>query len=156
MKFLDKQYFKITHNYITESLGNVDKIKQIKLYKTIIAHSFSSQIECEIITTQNVYRGIMFTHSQFLYFTTSKTKPSRFDETEKNFIMCSITKEIDTNLKKTILIRIKDIKEIVLKRFAFIKQAYEIYLSNGKSYFINFYNTVYADSFIHFISTQYG
>ena len=156
MKFLDKQYFKITHNYITESLGNVDKIKQIKLYKTIITHSFSSQIECEIITTQNVYRGIMFTHSQFLYFTTSKKKPSRFVETEKNFIMCSITKEIDTNLKKTILIRIKDIKEIVLKRFAFIKQAYEIYLSNGKSYFINFYNTVYADSFIHFISTQYG
>ena len=148
MKFIDKTYFRISHQYITDILSPLPKLKQISLYKSLSLFSFSDPIDCEMITRQSIYRGIMYFSNLLIYFkTSSNKKESQFDETKEQYIMCSVTKEIDNTNLKEVIIKVKDINELVRKRFLYIEQAYEIYLRNGKSYFINFYNIQNANKF---------
>ena len=155
MKFFDSVFFPLSHKYIVDYFKDkkFPLIKQITLYKSILNFDIFAmpQIECEMITRQNTFRGIMFFNKLIIYFTTAKNKESRFDERKLEYIMCSITKEIKEQSNKEIIISVKDIKQIVLKRFLYREQACEVYLSNGKNYFFNFYNNKNAFTFIKFI-----
>ena len=145
MNFFDNKYFHITHKYFCKKVPH-PKIKKITLLKSLSLFDFSlfPPIDCEMITRQNIYRGAIYFSNLLIYFTSAI--PTKFDENTLDYIMCSITKEVEDNTKE-VVIQVKDIKEIVLKRFLYIEQAYEIYLRNGKSYFINFYTPQQATNF---------
>ena len=158
MKFLENQYFNITHRYVLKQLKEIPQIKKIVVKKTSfdLINTNNNSLECEIITRENVYRGKMYFNNVMLYFTTKNYSKSDIQENTIDFIMCSVTKEINDDIIKEIFIPIRDIKELIIKRFVYIEQAYEIFLSNGKSYFINFYSPKRAETFKKTICEYYN
>ena len=114
--------------YFSELLKNSPQLPVIK-----------EKINCELIVVKHIILGEIIFYPNFLIFKSEEDKNKILKEYEEdlNFIFNSGIKEIQL-LDKIIIILYDDIEEIFNRCFAFIPQALEIFLKNGKSYFFNF------------------
>ena len=97
-----------------------------------ILFSFS----CEYISIKDIIFGNLYLYNTFILF---KNKDELDDyDTNIKYIYSSGKKELSLK-KKIIFILYNEIEEIITRTFVYNKQAFEIFLKNGKSYFFNLF-----------------
>lgn len=156
MKFFDEPYFSITHQYVVEHFKSIPKQPKINFFRSIAegesqnTDNSNETIDCEVISIQNIYRGSLSFYDDLFCFVSNKEKSK---ENDLIYLFGSFEKELTYNPNKKIFICYRNIREIVLKRFLYRYQAYEIYLNNGKSYFLNFFSEENGEKFINKVSS---
>lgn len=91
------------------------------------------EFECEIIKVDTAFFGsLRITNKAIVY--ESKIKPE--DETLKYRLGSTQEMSVEQNTEKRKRWKFTEIKEIILRRYIFIQQAFELQLANQKSYFI--------------------
>ena len=146
--FYDKEFFKVSHEYIKEKVIN-------KFIKNIIFYPHKYNLKeqngnfisfvCELVTQQYIYFGKMYFFDDFIFFESEKDDPRNNDKKDnilyifKNYQISIFSNDNKTSKKKSILIFKKDIKEIMKRRTLYAYQSAEIFHKNGKSYFFNFF-----------------
>ena len=166
-KFFVDKYFPISHPYFYDYMikNNISPSKYIKLHQKNIDSTLNKkkiQLDCELVKTDKYYFGEIFYVSQkeknkFIIFKEKKNKFTEYNESildgkekGKNIFSSSfifhklknqkikqIYKNQFTRNEKIVIIKLDDIDEIVEKRSFLMWQSIEIYLKNGKSYFLN-------------------
>ena len=118
----------------------------------------AQELKCELIVVKHIIFGEILFYNNFFIFKSNKDEENKkniLNNYEKNikYIFSSGIKEIQF-LDKIIIISYEDIEEIFLRYFAYIPQAIEIFLKNGKSYIFNFFNQNNLKLFIDTISSN--
>ena len=99
---------------------------------------FKDKLNCELMVVKHIIFGeIIFFNNFFVFKSLNNNDILKEYETNIDYIFSSGTKEIQL-LDKLIIITYEEIEEIFNRCFAFIPQAIEIFLKNGKSYIFNF------------------
>ena len=113
---------------------------------------FQEKLNCELIAIKYVIFGEIIFYENYLIFKSDKNKNNIIKEYENNinYVFNSGIKEIQY-LDKIIILLYDDIEEIFNRCFAYIPQAVEIFLKNGKSYFFNFISENNANIFYNSI-----
>lgn len=149
MKFFDEPYFSITHRYVVEQFKTIPKQPKINFYRSLCEDCTNMTIDCEIISIQHVFRGSLYFYDNLFCFVSTKLKTN---DNILKYLFGSFEKEIVYDPNKKIFIYYRNINEIVSKRFLYKYQAFEIYLKNGKSYFVNFFSEENRNNFISKVS----
>ena len=131
-KFFEKEnkiFFNITHNYF------LDKIKyelknNINFQKKLFDFPCFTLFDVELLTIEDSIFGNLKIYKNFFIFQNCEIK---------NGIDYIFSSDDIINKEKIIIIFFEDIKEIFQRRFLLMKQAIEIFLKNGKSYFFNLF-----------------
>ena len=137
-------YPKIKHNLIKDIFPNLPSHYRYSseiLKNSIQTTILKDKLNCELIAVKHIIFGEIIFYEKFLMFKSDKNEEKILKEYETNinYIFGSGTKEIQF-LDKIIIIFYDEIEEIFNRCFAFIPQALEIFLKNGKSYFFNFFS----------------
>ena len=101
--------------------------------------------ECEIIKKTNIICGNIFITKNYLYFISDNNIKSKYGKNIK-YLFCSMIDDIKLK-DKIILIKNKDIQEIINRRYIYDYRAFEIFLKNGKSYYFNLYSKESLNNF---------
>ena len=156
-KFFESETFEISHPYFT--------FKHLKKSKPIISHYFPINsegllfygnniyypneiiysIDCELINNKDTIFGNLKITKRYLIFQ-SKNDFSQYN-TELDYVLSTGESDL-TKREKQIIIKYKEIEEIIKRRFLFLYQAIEIFLLNGKSYFFNLLKIEKANNFM--------
>ena len=146
--FYDPKFFDLSHSYIPKEV-----LEQKKEDIIFYPHKYryakekdEKSLFCELVTTQNLYFGKMTFLKDYIVF---ETKVDPRDDSKNNydlniFLRYGIStrnKDNITNKKKIIIIFNEDLKEVIQRRTLLINQSLEIFITNGKSYFFNFFKT---------------
>ena len=149
-------YPKIKHNLINTSFPNFPS--HYIYYSELLKNSPQPPISkdkliCELIAVNHIIFGEIIFYEKFLIFQSGKDKENILEEYETNinYIFSSGVKELQF-LDKIIMVFYDEIDEIFNRCFAFIPQALEIFLKNGKSYFFNLFSTKNLKLFYNTIS----
>ena len=152
--FYTSDFFRVSHKY---ALSIVDKnaIQRIPFnQRSLKVKENIKQFDCELINVENsLYGGVKIT-KEFFLFEDNKDDPRKSNDIDQKikYIFSSIS--MDTAYKKKqFIIFYKEINEIVVRRFLFLWQAVEIFLKDGKSYFLNFFSKRNCDEFLDLISS---
>ena len=94
--------------------------------------------ECEFIKKTKIICGNIILNKKFLYFKNNDNIIKEYGKDIK-YLFGSYKDDISVT-NKIILIKIKDIKEIISRRFLYDYRAFEIFLKDGKSYYFNLYS----------------
>ena len=137
-------YPKIKKNLIKNEFPNLPThyIYYKELLNNLIQNPISkNKLICELIIVKNIILGEVIFYPSFMIFKNLKKNENekifREYDTTLKYIFTSGLNEIQLN-DKIILIKYNEIDEIFNRCFAYIPQALEIFLKNGKSYFFNF------------------
>ena len=145
--FYDKEFFPISNQYIERNVLD-ENIENLFLYK----HEYKYKkenikvLECELVTSQFLYFGKIYFLENCILFESSED-PRDNDKNENNYDIFAkyalSSKNTDNKSKKhkSVLIFNDEIKEIIKRRTLLTNQSLEIFLTNGKSYFYNFFRT---------------
>ena len=143
-KYFDLLYPKIKQNLIKDNFPFLPS--HYLYFSELLKNSpqspiFKEKLNCELIIVKHIIFGEIIFYNNFLIFKSEKNEDDFLKkyETNINYIFSSGVKEIQL-LDKIIMIFYDDIEEIFTRSFAFIPQASEIFLNNGKSYLFNFYS----------------
>ena len=93
--------------------------------------------ECEVIMKTNIIAGNIVLKEKFIYFINNNEIKKKYGK-ELKYLFCSMLDDIKIK-DKIIMIKIKDIQEIINRRYIYDYRAFEIFLKNGKSYYFNLY-----------------
>ena len=144
--FYNERFFNISHSYIKKEIINT-KLNSIYFYPHKIKISEQKgeyiNLNCELVTQQYSYFGIMHFFEDFIFYETEKD-PRNDDESLDIFMKYAISNRNKENIfskQKSILLFIEDIKEVIQRRTLLTNQSIEIFSKNGKSYFFNFFRT---------------
>ena len=130
-----------------------DTKKNISDFSTKDTNNNLLKIECEKISPRSVSNGFLVFSKQFLIFQTNiKFNTKKYQENLNYLISCS-KNDLDQD-EKQIIIPYNLIAQILYRKFLFYEVAVEIFLSNGKSYYFNFYNKKNKNEFIKAISKK--
>lgn len=144
VQFFSDSFFPISHPYFIQNNCKINDIKPVLSHilpenskKRLFYEESSNDIyncECELLSnTKFLFGELSITESYILF----NNKPNPTELNEKYLFG---TDEIeDIKEQKQIIILLKDIYEILQRRFLYNNQAIEIFLLNGKSYFFNLY-----------------
>ena len=94
--------------------------------------------ECEFIKKTKIICGNIIVNKNFLYFKNNDNIIKEYGKDIK-YLFGSYKGDISIT-NKIILIKIKDIKEIISRRYLYDYRAFEIFLKDGKSYYFNLYS----------------
>ena len=94
--------------------------------------------DCEIIKKTNIICGNIYLNKNFLFFFNNNEIKKEYRQNIK-YLFCSMVDDIKLK-NKIILIKLKDIQEIINRRYIYDYRAFEIFLKNGKSYYFNLYS----------------
>jgi len=146
--FYDSIFFELSHSYIP-----IEVLEQKKENIIFYPHKYKYAKEkdekslfCELVTTQNLYFGKMTFLKDYIVFETKedpRNDPKNKDDINI-FLRYSIStrnKDNITNKEKIIIIFNEDLKEVIQRRTLLVNQSLEIFITNGKSYFFNFFKT---------------
>ena len=162
-KFYQEEFFNVSHNYLKKNPLKTNDIKKVYFYpheyflkehfkkkrptfdcelkKSIFEHDLNKSIfDCELITNQFIYFGKMYIGEEFIYFETEKEQRDN-NKNYFNYIFSTKDNDNKTTKQKSILIFIKDLKEIIIRRTLLMRQSIEIFSKNGKSFFFNFFKS---------------
>ena len=103
--------------------------------------------ECELICPKNTNHGILFLNKNFLIYQVDTKFNIKKYETDEKYLVSSSNIDLEQE-EKQIIIKYNQIYQILFRKFLFFNQAFEIFLSNGKSYFFNLYNEEIRNNFI--------
>ena len=101
--------------------------------------------ECEVISKTNIIAGNLILNDKFIYFKNNNEIKSQYGKNLK-YLFCSMIDDIKIK-DKIILIKIKEIQEIISRRYIYDYRAIEIFLKDGKSYYFNLYSPINVNSF---------
>ena len=162
-KFFENKYFEVSHNYFNKNEYTDDKFKKLSLtyghnllnQKDFELFSISNEkseytqeiFECEYICPKNTFVGGLKFCRNFLVFQTNLEFDLNKYKTDKTYVLSSKKEEI-IQKQKQIIIPMKNLKQVLLRKFLFFSQAVELYLFNGKSYFFNLFNEKICKLFI--------
>ena len=110
--------------------------------------------ECEYISNRNTIQGNIKIIKNYIIFQTNQNFDFSLYEINSKYRISSRKQEINQK-EKQIIIPINLIDQIIMRNFLFFDQAIEIFLSNGKSYFFNLYESFLCIEFINKIKSQY-
>ena len=111
------------------------------------------KFECEKISSKSDSNGFIIFNKQFLIFqTNTKFNIKKYRENPNYLISCAKS-DLDQE-EKQIIIPYNLIVQVLFRKFLFYDVAVEIFLSNGKSYYFNFYNKKNKNEFIKVISQK--
>ena len=156
--FYRKEFFSVSHEYIEEHLIKDEEKANLyffphNYYMDEIDNDINNLFECELITTQFLYFGQIKIGQKVFCFETKEDprdkenfNPKKLDN---KYFFSIKDNDNKTNKKKSIIIFIKDIKEILRRRNLLMKQAIEIFANNGKSFFFNFFKTENCEKVLH-------
>lgn len=156
--FYRKDFFSVSHEYIEEHLIKDEEKANLyffphNYYMDEIDNDINNLFECELITTQFLYFGQIKIGQKVFCFETKEDprdkenfNPKKLDN---KYFFSIKDNDNKTNKKKSIIIFIKDIKEILRRRNLLMKQAIEIFANNGKSFFFNFFKTENCEKVLH-------
>ncbi len=101
--------------------------------------------DCELIYNKGSIYGELHIYNNYIFFKDKSLEDKRLKknlsyEEEFYYSISSIPGDFIKGKEKDILIFYSQIKEIVIKRFAFEEIVLEFYLNNHKTYFFNFFN----------------
>ena len=144
VNFFTDSLFPISHPYFIENNCKINDIKPVLSHilpendkNRLFYEEISNDIyncECELLSKTKFLFGVLSITESYMLFT---NKPNPTELNEKYLFG---TDEIeDIKEEKQIIILLKDICEVMQRRFLYNNQAIEIYLLNGKSYFFNLY-----------------
>ena len=152
--FYDRNEFNITHPYF-----NRESIK-IPSFPFVLSHYYSLKtiidnytiqiyfkIECEAIMKTNIICGNIILMDYFLYFINDNEIIKQYGKNIK-YLFSSIINDIKQK-NKIIIIKYKDIQEIISRRYIYDYRACEIFLKDGKSFYFNFYSKENLNSFFN-------
>jgi hypothetical protein len=158
----DSQFYKITHSYLPQENIQTEN-NTIIIHNNFITKPSEVLIElpCEYITTQGVIFGKLYITNDYIYFQsrfnniynpdiTSGQSGTRYFETF-DYVFGSLDSDIIYK-EKDIKIYIKDVKEVINRRFLYMWQANEIFLKNGKSYYFNLFRVNKNDQFFEIMT----
>ena len=142
--FYDSETLKISHPYFHKesikkhsfplllshyySLNNVYNDNEISYFKQ----------ECEVIMKANIICGNINLMKNIILFISDYKIKEKYQKSLK-YLFSSIYEDI-RDKRKIIIIKYKDIKEIIARRYIYGYRAFEIFLKNGKSYYFNLYS----------------
>ena len=168
-KFFKRDTFKIGHKYFkydeeliykndilcdnSHGLLNLDNYNLFNKKEKNNDKNYDSIFECENITNLNIFFGHLLNKNKYLLFQTDMNINLKEKYNNKKYLFSSIVEEIEKK-EKQIIILLKDIQEIIIRRFLFMSQAAEIFLKNGKSYFFNFFDENILNEFITKLSEK--
>ena len=109
-----------------------------------------SSFNCELIAIKNTIYGQMDLYEKFIVFKNKDSLPDY--KNDASFIYSSGNEAVIN--KKIIIIEYNQIEEIINRTFAYIWQAIEIFLKNGKSYFFNLLEEYYLNDFYNIIENK--
>ena len=143
--FYNSKTFEITHPYFHR-----ESIKKPSFpYLMPHYYSFKNLInnnnediylneECEVIKKTNIICGNIYLNKNFIFFINNNEIKKEYSKKIK-YLFCSIVDDIKLK-NKIILIKLKDIQEIINRRYIYDYRAFEVFLKNGKSYYFNLYS----------------
>ena len=143
--FYDDEFFPISQKYVKRKVLDAN-IENIFLYRH--EYKFNKEnlkmLTCELVTNQFLYFGKMYFLENYILFESSEDPRDNSNNADKYDIFAKFalsSKNRDNKPKKTkfVLIFNDDIREIIKRRTLLTNQSLEIFISNGKSYFFNFF-----------------
>ena len=113
----------------------------------------TNYFSCELINVESsIYGGVKIT-DEFILFEDAPNDPRQKDDFDTKLKYVFSTVSGDTIVKKKQVIAFySEIKEVLYRRFLYIWQAAEIFLKDGKSYFLNFFSKEQFNMFISSIT----
>ena len=93
---------------------------------------------CEAIMKTKIVCGNIILKEKLLLFLNDNNIQKEYGKNLK-YLFSSIREDIK-NQNKIIIIKYKDIKEIIIRRYIYDFRAFEIFMKNGKSYLFNLYS----------------
>ena len=130
-----------------------DIIKNISDFSMKDSNSNILKFECEKISPKYDSNGFIVFNKQFLIFqTNTKFNIKKYQENLNYLISCA--KNDLEQEEKQIIIPYNLIAQVLFRKFLYYDVAVEIFLSNGKSYYFNFYNKKNKNEFIKEISQK--
>ena len=149
LNFYKSKYFSVCHPDFNAKLLKKDSFPNFPSHYDYFNDIFKKYLKnysfycyCEFISAKYIIFGKIYICDKFILFKNENS----FDDKNIEFIFHSNKNEIVFN-KKIIIIKHKDIEEIIIRAFAYNNQAFEIFLKNGKSYFFNLYKEDYIIKF---------
>ena len=103
-------------------------------------------LESELIMKTKIICGNLILSESILCFINNNDIKKGYGKDIK-YLFSSLAEDIRAREKITI-IKIKDIEEIITRRYLYNYQAFEIFLKNGKSYYFNLYSKDYLKQFL--------
>ena len=141
LDFYKSKYFSVCHPNFNVNLLKKDSFptfpSHYEYFKDLFKkfkNNCSFNCYCELISVKHIIFGKLYIFDKFILF---KNK-NNFDDKNMEFLFHSIKNEIVFQ-NKIVIIKHKDIEEIITRAFAYKNQAIEIFLKNGKSYLYNLY-----------------
>ena len=146
--FYSSEYFPISHSYAVP-IVNKKMIKHIPFVQRSLDVDKTNYFNCELINVEtSIYGGVKIT-DEFILFEDAPNDPRQKDDYDTKLKYVFSTVSGDTIVKKKQVIAFySEIKEVLYRRFLYIWQAAEIFLKDGKSYFLNFFSKEQFDLFI--------
>ena len=154
--FYNSNIFNISHSYFNREsikkpsfpyfLPHYYYLKDIieKCNETVVFNE-----ECEAIMKTNIICGNICLNEKYLYFINNNETKNDCKNNIK-YLFCSMIDDIKLK-NKIIIIKLKDIQEIIIRRYIYDYRALEIFLKNGKSYYFNLYLKEKVKSFFEII-----
>ena len=142
--FYNVDSFKVSHPYF-----HLEAIKK-KSFPLLLSHyyilnnnfynneNYLFKENCEALIKTKIICGNIYLKDNIMLFINDNNIKNEYGKNIK-YLFCSITDDIK-DIDKIILIKYKDIKEIIIRRYIYDFRALEIFLKNGKSYFFNLYS----------------
>ena len=138
--FYNNDTFIISHPYFPK-----ESIKK-QSFPLLLSHYFLDNIfdekeffneECEVLLKGKIICGNIHLKDKIILFINNNQIKEEYGQKIK-YLFSSIKEDVK-NMNKIIIIKYKDIKEIIVRRYLYDFRAIEIFLKNGKSYFFNLY-----------------
>ena len=143
--FYNNKTLKISHSYYNKNvikkpsfpyfLSHYNELKSF-IDKEKDKKEFFNK-ECELIMKTTIICGNLVLKDKMLYFISNDNIKSEYGKNIK-YLFSSLTDDIRIK-NKIIIIKLKEIEEIIARRFIYDYRACEIFLKNGKSYYFNLY-----------------
>ena len=143
-------HFEYSHGFLNQDNFNLFTVGSSK-------ENFSSSTkytECEYINNKNFIPGKIKIIRNWMIFQTNTIFDYSIYSQKFKYKITSRKDDINQR-EKQIIIPLNLIEQIIYRNFLFYNQALEIFLFNGKSYFFNFYDSLYLDNFVKNLKTQY-
>ena len=146
--FYSSEYFPISHSYAVPIL-NKKFMKHIPFVQRSLDVPKTTYFNCELINIESsIYGGVKIT-DEFILFEDSPNDPRKKDDYDLKLQYIFSSVSTDTVIKKKQFIAFySEIKELLYRRFLYIWQAVEIFLKDGKSYYLNFFTKEKFEQFI--------
>ena len=152
--FYYNKYLHISHEYFKPNMIKKPSFPYFPEHyyelKSIIDNTKSEpelfNEESELIMKTSIICGNLILKEKMLYFINNDKIRNQYGKNIK--YLFSSLKEDMRDKEKIVIIKLKEIEEIIARRYIYDYRAFEIFLKNGKSYYFNLYSKQILNKFM--------